>query len=123
MEQLRIWLAARLLHTVDDSTAAPGQDVDDLEYYLSLLSSSSTEKRSKHVIRRLLGAYMVLKKTPGATVLKPVLHYSEYAAENLGKRSSVGIVTTLTLRHRRQRPCAIFRCFSESIGLFSPVEL
>ncbi|KAA6408789.1 MAG: hypothetical protein FRX48_07132 [Lasallia pustulata] len=89
MEQLRIWLAARLLHTVDDSTAAPGQDVDDLEYYLSLLSSSSTEKRSKHVIRRLLGAYMVLKKIPGATLLKPVLHCSEYAAENLDDRDLV----------------------------------
>ena len=123
MEQLRIWLAARLLHTVNDNTAAPGQDIDDLEYYLSLLSSSSTEKRSKHVIRRLLGTYMVLKKTHGATLLEPVLHYTEYASEKLGKRSSVGSVTALTLRHRRQRPCTMFRCFSESIELFSTVEL
>ncbi|KAA6408190.1 MAG: hypothetical protein FRX48_07932 [Lasallia pustulata] len=89
MEQPHIWRAARLLHTVDDSTAAPGQDVDDLEYYLSLLSSSSTERRSKHVIRSLLGAYMLLKKTPGATLLEPVLHYSEYAAEKLDHRDLV----------------------------------
>ena len=100
MEQLHIWLAARLLHTVDDNFVAPGQDVDELEYYLSLLSSSSTEKRNKHVIRRLLGTYMVLKKTPGATLLEPVLHYSEYASDKSGKRSSVESIPKLRFRHR-----------------------
>lgn len=92
MEQLQVWLAAKLLHTVDDNGAAPGQDVDELEYYLALLSSSSTEKRSKAVIKRLLGTYSALKKTPGATLLDPVLHYSEYASEKAGKRFSVDVV-------------------------------
>lgn len=100
MEQLRIRLAATLLRTWDYDVAAPEQDVDELEYYLALLSLSSTEKRSKNVIRRLLGTYSVLKKTPGATVLEPVLHYTEYGSDRLGERSAVETFAELRSKHR-----------------------
>ena len=92
---------ATLLRIVDRNLAAPGQDVDELEYYLSLLSSSSTEKRSKHVISRLLGTYMVLKNIPGAPLLEPVLHYSEYASDKAGKRSSMETVTKAEIEAQR----------------------
>lgn len=100
MEQFRISLAASYLRTLRDAVGLPGQDVDELEYHLTLLSSSSTEKRSKKVIRRLLGTYSVLKKAPGATILEPVLQYSEYGLDESGERSAVETCTKLISKHR-----------------------
>lgn len=114
MDRLQALLAVDLVRLVVwiDVVTLLGQDVDELEYYLTLLSSLSTGKRSQNVIRRLLGTYSVLKKTPGATILEPVLHYSEYGLDESGKRSVVETYKAdIEAYGRRRRLCAILRCF------------